>query len=40
MNTMDSKNLENLNQLLLTTFEKGNPLHKTHEIILDIYSTL
>lgn len=40
MNTMNSNNLEALNQLLLTTFEKGNPTHKTHEIILDIDSTL
>ena len=40
MNTMDSYNLEALNQVLLTTFEKGNPKNKTHEIILDIDSTL
>ena len=40
MNTMDSNNLEALNHLLLRTFEKGNPRNKTHEIILDIDSTL
>jgi len=40
INAMDLNNLQALNQLLLTTFEKGNPPHKTHEIILDIDSTL
>jgi hypothetical protein len=40
MNAMNSNNLEALNQLLLTTFIKGNPPHKTHEVILDIDSTL
>lgn len=40
MNTMNQNNLKALNELLLITFIKGNPPHKTHEIILDIDSTL
>ena len=33
MNAMDLNNLAALNQLLPTTFTKGNPPHKTHEVI-------